>query len=169
MTLVADEFLFIHVPRTGGSSISQALRTEFACTDIPRHQTFAEVVNTLGRSWWRFSFGFVRNPWDRMVSMHLGSGAHTDLAGWMRTGCPRNPRWGSLIQADFVDGVEFVGRFEQLNRDFAQICSVLGVSLALPHVGALAHTHYSDYYTDETRYMVETICKKDIDAFGYTF
>lgn len=103
MTLLSDEFLFIHVPRTGGSSINQALRSAFDYTELPRHHTFAEMRQ---HRHGRFSFGFVRNPWDRCVSMHLGSAAHT---------------------------------------------------------------HYSDYYTDETRYMVETICKKDIDAFGYTF
>ena len=167
MTLLSDEFLFIHVPRTGGSSINQALRSAFDYTELPRHHTFAEMRQ---HRHGRFSFGFVRNPWDRCVSMHLGSAAHTPMEDWLRAGCPCNPRWGPLIQSEFVEGVDFVGRFERIEYDFRMVCERLRVAyLVLPHVGALAHTHYSDYYTDETRYMVETICKKDIDSFGYTF
>ncbi len=62
--------LFLHVPKTGGASIEVALDRNVP--DIrapyPRHSTLGEVLARepeVGDYW---IFGFVRNPWARMVS-----------------------------------------------------------------------------------------------------
>lgn len=64
--------LFVHVPKTGGSTIDAMFDTEVVdARRVPgcqRHATMVKLLRTeaeLGDYW---SFGFVRNPWARMVS-----------------------------------------------------------------------------------------------------
>lgn len=92
-----------------------------------------------------FKFAFVRNPWARMVSLyrHLSYGvAFRDfLMGEFRTRVWKEMYWFVRPQVEFImseDGdwlVDFVGRFENLQRDFDAICRQLGLpSTPLPHV-----------------------------------
>lgn len=64
--------LFIHVPKTGGSTIDGMFDTEVDDTrrveKCSRHATYARMLKVepaLADYW---AFGFVRNPWARMVS-----------------------------------------------------------------------------------------------------
>src|SRR5690606_33093610 len=86
-----------------------------------------------------FKFAFVRNPWDRVVSMYKWHGFHQicsfrsfvahELTGWLW----RNKHWFVRPQCDFVcddDGrllVDYVGRYETLQADFDVVCERLGL------------------------------------------
>lgn len=68
----ANRVLFIHVPKTGGSTIDAFFDREVEDTrrvgDLPRHSPYGRILRTepaLSDYW---SFGIVRNPWARMVS-----------------------------------------------------------------------------------------------------
>jgi hypothetical protein len=83
---------------------------------------------------------------------------------------------GSRTQLDFlVDangelGVNFVGRFEHLGRDFTTVCELVGVpDRGLRHENKSDRGPYQQYYTAETREMVARAFKPDIDYFGYAF
>ena len=67
------EFIFLHVPRTGGTSIRKSLGS--SCELIVQagdHEDMADIRRVIGRnsSIWQdyVKFAFVRNPWDRLVS-----------------------------------------------------------------------------------------------------
>jgi len=69
-----NKFIFIHVQKNAGISIENILLKEFLDT-TPWHGRHGRVIDALGdmdAAEWEsyFSFAFVRNPWDRMVSWY---------------------------------------------------------------------------------------------------
>ena len=72
-------------------------------------------------------------------------------------------------QIDMEPQFDFIGRFESLSADFANICERLGVRAELPHVNTSSHRHYTTYYDDAAREFVARKCAHDIERFGYRF
>ena len=96
-----------------------------------------------------FKFAFVRNPWNRMVSIYKYfeydkiSSFKSFLTGEFRNNLFKNKHWFVGPQSDYVyseDGellVDYVGRFEDLQNDFNHICKQIGLPpTKLPHVNA---------------------------------
>jgi hypothetical protein len=65
--------------------------------------------------------------------------------------------------------VDFVGRFEALERDFATVCRRIGIDPSLPHINRSTHRDFRDYYTPRTKAMVAEAYSADIERFGYEF
>ncbi len=75
----SKQFAFVHIPRTGGTSIETAMArysrtpvgyTVHECTVLPHKHCFASELSELFPEEWAhyFTFSIVRNPWERMVS-----------------------------------------------------------------------------------------------------
>ena len=67
-----NEVIFIHIPRTGGTSIEKALIGEdfWKIDHRNKHATCHTAKKEYAEYWDDyFKFSFVRNPWDRHVSM----------------------------------------------------------------------------------------------------
>ncbi|NER78116.1 MAG: sulfotransferase family protein [Leptolyngbya sp. SIO1D8] len=69
--------------------------------------------------------------------------------------------------------VDFIGRFEQLSNDFAELCKELEISsLSLPHTNKTnksGQKAYVKYYTTPLRELVRERYSKDIETLGYDF
>jgi len=130
-----------------------------------------------------YKFAFVRNPWDWQVSLYhymLKNKSHRQhtLISAMKS-FDEYIVWrvseGKVLQKDFVTDsedtmiVDFVGRYENLNNDFLQVCKVLNINASLPHINKSSHMNYRSYYSAETRNLVEENFSEDIELFGYTF
>ena len=67
-------FIFVHVQKTGGVSLEDVLSSHYSDTSSwhGRHGHARSGLDELGIDRWKsyFSFGFVRNPWDRLVSYY---------------------------------------------------------------------------------------------------
>lgn len=181
------EFSFIHINKTGGSSIEHALRVPLI------HEPATIFRDKIGLARWnkRFSFSIVRNPWDRTVS-HYHYRKMTDQTGlgdsslsfkdWVRMVYVEqsrefvNEEKMFMPQTDWVINengeiiVDYIGRFEKLDEAWAEICERLGREhIALPHVKKSSRQDYRDYYDQDTREIVENFFKDDIVNFGYSF
>jgi chondroitin 4-sulfotransferase 11 len=181
-----DDFVFVHINKTAGSSIESALRLPF------QHRTALEWRALLGKERWerRFSFAIVRNPWDKVASHYyyrvktdqtaLGTDP-LDFNTWVKRAYgERDPRLYDkpkmfMPQADWISDeagrriVEFVGRFERLEEDFRTICRRIGVQAALPHEKASANRDYRRGYTPDAAEVVARRFARDIEEFGYAF
>lgn len=183
--------IFVHVPKTAGISIAEAIYGE-----QPGHYTARYLQTVYGRRYRRyFTFAFVRNPWDRVYSAyrflrrggwHPGEAAwagdhlseYSDFRDFVLRGLAREeiasylhflPQSHFLIGWDGEIGVEFVGRFEALERDFEVVANRLGAELRLPTRNASPPADYTRAYDSETRSVVGRLYEEDVERFEYGF
>jgi hypothetical protein len=178
--------IFVHINKTGGSSIEKALGLPF------QHRTAREIHDLIGAKRWqsRFSFTFIRNPWDKVAS-HYHYRVKTNQTGlrdqpipfaeWVRLAYGENarPYYDNpkmfMPQMDWIAGqdgrimVDFVGRFESLHADFKVVCDKVGIEATLPHLKQTKRSDYRKYYDDATAAIVAHWFAKDIDVFSYRF
>ena len=129
-----------------------------------------------------FKFGFVRNPWDMLVSRYhyiakqKGHRWHRwvidhSFEEFVRRTVTRR----SIDQTSFLADargeilVDYVGRFERLHHDFAHVCQTLRIDAPLPHCNASGQRDYRAYYDRSLARLVAAHCKRDLDRFGYLF
>lgn len=177
------KFITIDVPKTGTTSINQTLKpflgkNDFSCKMSQklgmRHATYGDCIGNFPGFEHYFSFAFVRNPWDRMVSYYFfrkcNDGVKIDknisFEEVIKTFQP--PNQYSFLK-HFGEN-SFIGRFENLQEDFDIICDKIGIPhQQLPHNNKTKHKHYTKYYDDKTREIVAERFAKDIEYFGYKF
>ncbi len=179
-------YAFVHINKTGGSSVERALGLPF------QHRTAVELREIVGEARWarRFKFTIVRNPWDRAVS-HFYYRAQTNQTGlgdhpipfleWVeRVYLDRDPKYRDqprmfMPQLDWITDesgrilVDLVGRFESLEQDFARICQRIGRTATLPHLKGSSRPGYREAYTDRAAEIVGQAFERDVAAFGYAF
>jgi len=189
----ADEYraIFIHVPKAAGTSVTQALFNRPA-----RHVPWQDYFEANPRKFNRyFKFAFVRNPWDRLVSTYFflkagglnamdrdwaaaNLGPYPDFDAFVRGWLTREnaatwvhfkPQRSWICDDEGVCRMDFVGRFETLDRDFQVVARRLGCARPLEKGNRSEHRPYHDYYTPETRDRVADVYAADIDLFGYRF
>lgn len=153
-------------------------------TPLKKHATALDAKAALHPSVFEgfFKFSFVRNPWDWQVSLYHYILDHPENHGHEATkalGSFRNfvfsrmessfTQTGCLVDEKGALLVDFIGRFENLESDFSEVCRRIGVSAGLPHTNKSARTGYRDYYDAETRDLTARLYTADIQRFGYTF
>jgi hypothetical protein len=132
-----------------------------------------------------FKFGFVRNPWDRVVSLYERTEAQqmrdqmtfTEFVEWIQyssSTCihssPHRYQLDWFVDPDGKVLADFIGRFERLEEDWAFVARKLGVTETLPHWKLNTRTrHYTEYYSARTKQIIAAKFKVDIDQFGYEF
>ncbi|MFM6987394.1 MAG: sulfotransferase family 2 domain-containing protein [Arenimonas sp.] len=200
----SKRFIFVHVQKTAGSSLRDLLSPHAL---KPDHGRLSRVLSDLSlqRDWRRRFFrthanlrtaearlppeiyrdfrkiGFVRNPWERLLSWYgyvQNTPGHADC----RSGepfedfarrfiaKPRRSQWWMIRDASGAMGLDFVGRFENLQDDTAAMCRLLDIPLtAIPHHKRLITKDYRSAYSDRLAEQVGRAWQVEIDYFGYRF
>ncbi|MCD1636366.1 sulfotransferase family protein [Martelella mediterranea] len=68
--------------------------------------------------------------------------------------------------------VDFVGRYEEISKDYTEICRTLGLTVHPPLPPGNSKSHDQDYrriYTSQMVDLVQDIYRTDIETFGYEF
>ena len=158
-----------------------------------RHHTLEDVYDPKLISATYFKFAFVRNPWDRVLSAYMRNHGrvqtlHKNFSTYILNGMTQygndkedQPHGNQIIDSFYGDqlsriqingkvGLDFVGRYENLEEDFLHIAELLQLDdKKLPHLKKTAHEHYPQYYTSETQEIIGKKFKKEIEYFGYKF
>jgi len=178
------KFIFIHIPRTGGSAIEQQLkRNSIGFVDkYTKHKTLFCIEKQFDVADY-FKFSFIRNPWDIMVSKYFApiykkinylSGKPLDYFLKNYTG-PAGEETVDLFYEYFdPKKMDFIGRYENRDVDLDYISSKIGFNISKDHSAKemqkkQSDKHYTEYYDDETRSIVAEKYAKDIEYFGYEF
>lgn len=230
--------LFIHIPRTAGSSMRQYIKDvvpDFKNTyDCCRNRNDSNLTGmfldaghvavgnllarkVISREWYDecFRFTFVRNPWDRLVSVykvyyhyrwyrsklrykrkgHNRAWVYTNaflesfetfvravvsgdwLATLHRPSVARTLMFGiANPQMEWLRwGVDFVGRYENLDEDWKRLCSIINIPYKLlPVTRTLQNVHWprwsrQEWYVGELQDLVSDFYAEEIERFEYTF
>ncbi|MEQ1498197.1 MAG: sulfotransferase family 2 domain-containing protein [Novosphingobium sp.] len=187
--------VFLHVPRTAGTSISSALYG-MQVNHFPVREMLplmSDLLLALPR------FAIVRNPWDRAVSAwsFARNGGGTDgkviLRSPLRYRGPEFQTFEQFVhdwlsqkalgqfdgifrpQADFLldqNGklpLDHLGRFENLPATEAWLNQHNPAMRAIPHFNAAVREPYRNHYTPASRDAVAKVYARDIELFGYDF
>ncbi len=145
------------------------------------HMPAWRVRTYAGEDIWRryFKFSFERNPWDRQVSWyHYKTKSKSGQAVPSFDAFNRDRRRATVENWHLYtqDGrmlLDFVGRYETLEADFARILAEIGLAgqVALPkaNVSTKRQGHYADYYNDQSQTLIADWYAPEIRHFGYTF
>ena len=197
-------FIFFAVPRTGTHAIRSALRsmlgeedwqqqslTEQVRLPVPAlarfnhgHLTLRQVQASLPSAVWReyFKFAFVRNPYDRFVSVcamlnKRNPGYRGRETAFMKRALtvPRfrqrvlvRPQVDMLVDETGKLGMDYVGRYETLQHGFGEVCRQIGIAEAdLARSNASEHDAYASYYDDELLAAVTAFYRRDFETLDY--
>lgn len=178
------KLIFIHVERTGGVALRNLLlryEDKFERLVNTKHLMARKVKELIDKNIWDsyFKFGFVRNPFDRLVSWYYA--------------CNQTPKWDSCIanymqnsnsfeeiikkphpqllvtQLEKLKGVDKIYRFEDYIDEVKSLCNKLEISCKIEKENESKHKYYRNYYTEDLRNIVKERYKEDLEKFNYQF
>lgn len=212
MIIQSKKLNFIHVPKAAGSSIGKILRESLKTSKkdadfseefrvfaedrgfiFPNHAPAKVKKEFLGESYGEyFSFAFVRNPYDRLVSLYEYT-RQKEVDIFKKRGLELNKFQINIIENTFEDWVtkfntgpaqsdwlcdengslivDFVGKTENSNNDIQKLHKIFGLDSVDTGVSAntTKHANYKSYYKESAKSVVKSRYRKDLEIFGYEF
>lgn len=192
-----QEILFLHTPKVAGSSINttplaKSIKYKVHSFKGDVYQKIKEIgaENT-------FSFGFVRNPYSRFVSLynyfykmdenHMFYKYNAPIVNVIR----KYPTFNDFClafeslrlkgnfhfrpQAGYFESevpsysVDFIGKYESLQADYDALCELLNIEkFALPTVNSSGKvTNFMELYSDDAKNIVQDFYERDFVLFDY--
>lgn len=190
------KFIYWKNPKAACSSILQILRDN----NIINNDNLHGKQNILSEGWanaWRhydyFQFSFVRNPWDRFVSLYLDKtkrvvGTKWEMREWKKysnhtfeqfaeamykrgvNNIDRHSRC-QFLNLNRLNGINYVGKVENFDKNMATVAKKLNLeNLTLHKINQTEERKpYQEYYNDKTVNLVGDIYRKDIKIFKYKY
>lgn len=140
-----------------------------------------------------FQFSFVRNPWDRFVSLYLDKtqsviGTKWEMKAWAKykdhsfedfvkaihkTGpneIDRHSR-AQFLNINRLNGINYIGKVENFSRNITTVSNKIGIDkLEIHKINSTKNRKpYQFYYNEETKEIVAEMYKKDIELFKYKY
>lgn len=173
---------FVSVPKTASVTIHSMSSNRW----LRYNHYLASQIKELVPDWdTAFTFAFVRNPYDRLVSWFFG---HTWLARdkntahnsvlygqtfdeWVANGCRHhwNVPFNPLQQVSFIDiPLTFIGRYEKLQEDYEHIANNIGLpKRRLDLLNNSYHDDWRTYYNKDIYMAIRPLVQADCEQFGY--
>ena len=186
----SKKFVFIHVHRTGGTSLTNLLLKQVP--DLQLDKTQHRTIRTLGSTFieehLEFEiFGFTRNPWSRMLSWYflkhrleplslegekkrfehylendLALKGQSNQFSYNTLDYFRNQK-GAPVKANIY-------RYEAFESEIERLCENYDISFdPIEKLNSSGMQDYRLYYTSMSKQLIAEKCKKDIAYFKYQF
>ena len=185
--------LYLHIAKTGGSSIVQLLKNNGMDDLILSNKRgiyeekvsyFKEVVS----EWEKYyKFTFVRNKFDLLISLYnydrqlngkysLPSDITFEQFLNEQVGV-RDGLYTDLIDQYYLTHTndkcmfDFIGQFDTYNDDLNKVCAQLGIvnTQERTNVGNYDRSKKNEYYTEELKEIVKNKFSKEIEKFDWWY
>jgi len=154
------------------------------------HAGISEIISARPELNDYFKFAFTRNPWCRFFSAYNEFSSKSNHSEWnsdikrhkdfnsfclnfVKSSASSDVHFLPIYNQITIDGklaVDFVGRFENIEKDFEKVTSKIKKKTKLKfHSRPTATNSYRGFYNNETRNIISRFYKNDIDMFGYKF
>lgn len=185
--------IFIHIPKTAGISLNQALFTNLGGS----HRSVKNYMQIFSNKEFRqyYKFCFVRNPWDRLASSYffLKNGGINELdKEWAKKNLSNCESFQDFVlnyletdailsYVHFIPQYKFITclnkvrldrvyKLEEIGNAIEDVQNRLKIDLNVEHRNrSKKRKGYREYYNERTRDIVAKIYKKDILLFNYKF
>ena len=181
--------IFIHIHRTGGTSITSLLKRALPnqVDVIAQHGNASTMEKKILEEYPDyFVFSIVRNPWDRLLSWYslLYKSDPKDLETervrfeefLINTAHDDGNDSFLLNQIDYFKSTTFhpdrvtIYRFENYEEEVKKIAARLQITIQeTPRINETLTKDYKKYYTEKGKALVDQKCARDIAYFGYSF
>jgi hypothetical protein len=157
-----------------------------------KHSPLFEYRQNVDKQIYRqlFKFATIRNPWERAVSYYFSP--HRGVNSFDKTKFVKlinkiRPAEYYLEDNYFIGfvnkvtdlnislrnvkrNVDYIMKLENLDEDFKKICKEINIEYqTLPRKNSSSRKHYSYYYDNQTKRLVEYKFKKEIELGNYIF
>jgi hypothetical protein len=174
---------FIHIPKTGGTSITHILENQVGTTRVTGHDTIRRFENSENL----FIFTFVRNPYTRILSAYfhgMRKGEHNySFEEFLKKS---NGRGLDLLPQIIYIGTNsnkkrnlYIGKYENFKNDLNYVFDKLQIDVkTIPHINRnpiydkhpnlKQESYYKHFYTEEwMKEWVRERYKDDFKQFDY--
>jgi len=160
----------------------------------PNHVSCGHLMEYLGKIVYKsyFKFCFVRNPWDRLVSLYhytlqkeAGKYSQSEkritdftknilkagsFENWIKSKDIGTSQFDMISNSNDELMVDFIGKSENIQADFSYICGAIGIeNITLDKANVSKRGDYKTYYNEVTRQIVADQYHKDLEHFKYNF
>ncbi len=186
--------IFIHIPKAAGTSIHKSFFGRLSGFGHATGERYLSIYGPLD-FFSTFRFTFVRNPYDRFVSSYeyLKEGGNNSndllfyekhikpyqnfddfvLNGFLKKTEIQNyihfKKQVSFIYSGSRCLVDFIGRFENLEKDYKYLSSIIGVEAELQFVNKTSDRRsFEEYFnTSEVKEAISSFYQDDFMQLGY--
>jgi len=130
-----------------------------------------------------YKFCFIRNPWNRLVSCFADKVVNKlsviecwdkDFDYFVNYVSKQNLNFCNKhfkLQTKLfpIKNIDFIGKMENFSNDLNKVMDKLDLEFQIKHLNKSQHKHYTEYYSNETRKIVEKLYKDDIEFGNYVF
>lgn len=170
------KIIIIATPKVCSTSFSKTF-------GISHHHISMDQAKVEYAPYWKsyFKFAFVRNPMDKLISSFDGNVNGETTGKTLEELCfllLHNPFYflyhGFHPQSHYVsdpEELDFVGRYEHLDRDWTKLCQLIHFNMPLHHTNSSQHRleHRKQYFTPQICAAVAQVYKKDFAMFDYDY
>lgn len=184
------KIIFIHVQRTGGSALINLLKSQLGNhIEIRSQHGNARTSEAYLLEDYKdyFTFGFTRNPWERILSWYtlIHKNDQKNLE-------EERKRFEIFIESDYASDfttqqfhyntidyfsnkkeelkVDEIFRYENFENEIIKLFNKLDLPLTeIPIINNTTPKIFHDFYTKKSQNLIAEKCRKDIEYFNYVF